>query len=137
MPKKRSNGLGFVLEEQQSEEVVPQKKKKKQRAEDGDSSSRIVTASGQKLDLKKSQKIKELRKKREEKITKSRKRELKQIVERKTKRQTASYTSFQFYPVYFQRAELIASLQKYQLESSVQTLLQPTVERKPRKGTEE
>lgn len=90
MPKKRSSDLGFVLEEQQQqfEEVVPQKKK--QKAED--SSSRIVTASGQKLDLKKSQRIKELRKKREEKITKSRKRELKQIVERKTKRQTASYT---------------------------------------------
>lgn len=86
MSKKRTNnsGLDYIAEDGSVSEASA--KKKKQNAEE----SRIVTASGQKLDLKKSQKIKELRKKREEKVTKNRKRQLKQIAERKVKRQTVS-----------------------------------------------
>ncbi|KAI6183568.1 putative ATP-dependent RNA helicase kurz [Aphelenchoides bicaudatus] len=119
MSKKRTNNssLDYIVEDGSVSKASA--KKKKQNAEE----SRIVTASGQKLNLKKSQKIKELRKKREEKVTKNRKRQLKQIAERKVKRQT--------------RAELIASLQEYQLDGSAQTQLQPTVERKPRKWTDE
>jgi hypothetical protein len=86
MPKKRANdGPDYVPEDESNQSEAPRKKKK-----DEESPSRIVTASGQKLDLKKSQKIKELRQKREEKLTKNRKRKLKQIVERKVNRQTVS-----------------------------------------------
>jgi tRNA uridine 5-carbamoylmethylation protein Kti12 len=88
MPKKRANGgLDYVHEDdaQPNQSEAPRKKKKA-----GDEESRIVTASGLKLDLKKSKKIKELRRQREEKLTKNRKRKLKQITERKVKRQTVS-----------------------------------------------
>lgn len=89
MPKKRANdGLDYIPEDDSANQLeAPSKKKSK----DEESSSRIVTASGQKLDLKKSQKIKELRQKREEKLTKNRKRKLKQIAERKVKRQTVEF----------------------------------------------
>ncbi|CAD5215627.1 unnamed protein product [Bursaphelenchus xylophilus] len=85
-------------------------------------SNKLVTASGQKMDLKKSKKIKELRQKKEQKLTKNEKRELKKLEERKKEKKT--------------RAELIASLQDFQMSTELTAQITPTIAKNSAKVVE-
>ncbi|KAI6197475.1 putative ATP-dependent RNA helicase kurz [Aphelenchoides besseyi] len=124
MPKRpASSNLadGLAVESQndgnKAIELGAKKKKRK-----GESTAKVVTASGRKLDLKKSKKIQERLQKKAEKLSKNRRRELKQLEERKKQKLT--------------RAELIAGLQEFQLDQLTSASMHPTVERKAKKTSE-
>lgn len=93
MPKKRpiesNTDEDFIHEsdDDPNKLVIEGPRKKRLHTEE---SSKIVTSTGEKLDLKKSKQIRDAKRKKEEKLTKNRKRELKQIEERKVKKQTVS-----------------------------------------------
>ncbi|KAI6172515.1 putative ATP-dependent RNA helicase kurz [Aphelenchoides besseyi] len=123
MPKRSASSNladGLTVEPQNNgNEAIELAAKKKRK---GESTAKIVTASGRKLDLKKSKKIQERLQKKAEKLSKNRRRELKQIEERKKQKLT--------------RAELIAGLQEFQLDQLTSASIHSTVERKAKKTAE-
>jgi hypothetical protein len=106
--KRVNENPDYVVEaDDDPNKLIHEGSRKKKRANDEESSSRIITSTGEKLDLKKSQQIKSARRKKEEKLTKNRKRELKQVAERKEKKQTVSYLSRELVIVHFMFAEIM------------------------------